>query len=191
MAVDNPPLPAQPVVNPRLATLKDVVLIVSGLGGFIAVLIAAIALFASLTITPVREELRLMRTEMKSGFEAAGEDRRLIRQEMKSGFEAVDAEFKAVRAEMQRGFEAAAEDRRLIRQEMQRGFEAAGEDRRLIRQEMKSGFEAVDVRFKAVDAEFKAIRKDLADLSERLTRLETLLEQGAGQGQGPETPDTE
>ena len=119
MAVDNPPHPAQPAIQPRLATLKDVALIVSGLGGFLAVLVAAVALFASLTIAPVRDEMRLMRDEIKSGFEA------------------------------------------------------------------------VDADFDAVDAEFKAIRKDLADLSERLTRLETLLEQGAGQGQAPETPDTE
>ena len=187
MAVDNPPLPAQPVVNPRLATLKDVALIVSGLGGFLAVLVAAVALFASLTIAPVRDEMRLMRDEIKSGFEAVDAD-----------FDAVDAEFKAVRAEMKRGFEAAAEDRRLIRQEMQRGFEAVDADFdavdaefKTVRQEMQRGFEAVDADFDAVDAEFKAVRKDLADLSERLTRLETLLEQGAGQGQAPETSDTE
>ena len=143
MAVDNPPLPA-PAANSRLAIAKDIVLIVSGLGGFSAVIIAAIALVLSMTIAPLRDDLRLMRQEMQ-----------LMRQEMQRGFEAVDANFKAVDAEF-----------KAVRQEMQRGFEA-------------------------VDADFKAVRKDLAALSERLTRLETLLEQGAGQGQAPATPAPE
>ena len=143
MAVDNPPLPA-PAANSRLAVAKDIALIASGVGGFSAMIIAAIALVLSMTIAPLRDDLRLMRQEMQ-----------LMRQEMQRGFEAVDADFKAVRQEMQRGFEA------------------------------------VDADFKAVDAEFKAVRKDLAALSERLTRLETLLEQGAGQGQAPATPAPE
>ena len=143
MAVDNPPHPA-PAANPRLSVAKDVVLILSGLGGFSAVLIAAIALVFSMTIAPLRDDLRLMR------------------QEMKHGFETVDADFKTVRQEMQHGFEAVDAD-----------------------------FDAVDAEFKAVDAEFKAVRQDLADLSERLTRLETLLEQGASQGQAPATPITD
>ena len=157
MAVDNPPLPA-PAANPRLAFAKDVVLIVSGLGGFSAVLVAAIALVVSMTITPLRDDVRLMR------------------QEMRHGFEAVDAEFKVVRGEMQRGFGAVDAD-----------FEAVDADFKAVRQEMQRGFEAVDADFKAVDDEFKAVRKDLAALSERLTRLETLL----GQGQAPATPAPE
>ena len=144
MAVDNPPLPA-PAANSRLAFAKDVVLIVSGLGGFSAVIIAAIALVLSMTIAPLRDDLRLMRQEMQ-----------LMRQEMQRGFEAVDADFEAVDA----------------------GFKA-------VRQEMQRGFEAVDADFEAVDDDFKAVRKDLAALSERPMRLETLLEQGAGQGQAP------
>lgn len=125
MAVDNPPHPA-PAANPRLAAAKDVVIIISGLGGFGAVLIAAIALVFSMTIAPLRDDLRA------------------------------------------------------FRQEMQRGFEAVGVE-----------FKAVDAQFKAIDAEFKAVRQDLAALSERLVRLETLLQQGAGQGQAPAAPDTQ
>ena len=111
MAVDNPPHPA-PAANPRLAAAKDVVLIISGLGGFGAVFIAAIALVFSMTIAPLRNDLRVMRQEMQHGFEAVG-------------------------------------------------------------------------------VEFKAVRQDLAALSERLVWLETLLEQGAGQGQAPAAPDTQ
>ena len=143
MAVDNPPLPA-PAVNSRLAFAKDVALIVSGLGGFSAVIIAAIALVVSTTLAPLRDDVHLMRQEMQ-----------LMRQDTQRGFEAVDADFKAVRQDMQRGFEA------------------------------------VDADFKAVDGELKAVRKDLADLSERLTRVATLLEQGAGQTAPPDVPETE
>ena len=111
MAVDNPPLPA-PAANPRLAVAKDIALIASGVGGFSAMIIVAVALVVSMTLAPLRDDVHLMR------------------------------------------------------QEMQRGFEA-------------------------VDDEFKAVRQDLADLSERLTRVETLLEQGAGQTAPPDVPETE
>ena len=168
MAVDNPPHPA-PAVNPKLAALKELAPVISGFGAVVAMIIAAIALFASLTIAPMRDEMRLMRAEMQlmrqemqRGFEAANEDRRLIRQEMQRRFETVDAEFKAVDAE----FKAVDDEFKAVRQEMQLGF-------------------------KAVDDEFKAVRKDLADLSERLIRLETLLEQIIGQGQTPAPPDAE
>ena len=125
MAVDNPPLPA-PAANSRLAAAKDVALIVSGLGGFSAVIIAATALVVSMTLAPLRDDVHLMRQEMQ-----------------------------------------------------------------LMRQDTQRGFEAVDADFKAVDDELKAVRKDLADLSERLTRVETLLEQGAGQTAPPDVPETE
>ena len=177
MAVDNPPHPA-PAANPRLAVAKDVVLIISGLGGFSAVLIAAIALVFSMTIAPLRDDLRLMRQEMNHGFEAVDAEFKTVREEMQHGFEAVDAEFKTVREEMQHGFEAVGF--KTVREEMQRGFEAVDAD-----------FKAMDAQFKAIDDEFKAVRQDLAALSERLVRLETLLEQGAGQGQAPAAPDTQ
>lgn len=95
MAVDNPPHPA-PAANPRLAAAKDVVLII---GGFGAVLIAAIALVLSMTIAPLRDDLRAFRQEMQRGFEAVGVEFKTVRQEMQRGFEAVDADFEAVDAQ--------------------------------------------------------------------------------------------
>lgn len=56
------------------------------------------------------------------------------------------------------------------------------EDLRLLRQDVQRGFAAVDM-------EFKAVHQDSAEIRERLTRVETLLQQGAGQG--PETPATD
>ena len=118
MAVDNPPRPA-PAANSRLAVAKDIALIASGVGGFSAMIIVAVALVVSMTLAPLRDDVHLMR------------------------------------------------------------------------QDTQRGFEAVDADFKAVDDELKAVRKDLADLSERLTRVETLLEQGAGQTAPPDVPETE
>ena len=111
MAVDNPPLPT-PAANPRLAVAKDIALIASGVGGFSAMIIVAVAWVVSMTLAPLRDDVH-------------------------------------------------------------------------------RGFEAVDADFKAVDGELKAVRKDLADLSERLTRVATLLEQGAGQTAPPDVPETE
>ena len=45
MAIENPPHPAPAAnVNQRLSVAKDVAILISGLGGFSAVLIAALAL---------------------------------------------------------------------------------------------------------------------------------------------------
>ena len=157
MAVDNPPHPA-PAVNPKLAALKELAPVISGFGALIAMIIAAIALFASLTIAPIRDEMRLMRAEMQA-----------MRQEMQRGFEAVGRRFETVDAE----FDAVDDE-----------FKAVDDEFKAVRQEMQLGF-------KAVDDEFKAVRKDLADLGERLIRLETLLEQIIGQGRTPAPPDAE
>lgn len=88
MVVENQTPPAQPASS-RLVLAKDVALIVSGLGGFSVVLITALALVMSMTVAPLRDDLRLMRQEMRSGFEAVDAD-----------FKAVDDEFKAVRKDL-------------------------------------------------------------------------------------------
>ena len=150
MAVDNPPHPA-PAANPKLAAMKELAPVAGAIGALGAMVIAGVALIVSLTIAPMRDEMRLMRTEMQ-----------LMRQETQRGFEAVGRRFETVDAE----FDAVDDEFKAVRQEMQLGF-------------------------KAVDDEFKAVRKDLADLSERLIRLETLLEQIIGLGQTPAPPDAE
>ena len=73
------------------------------------------------------------------------------------------------------------EDMRLLRTDMQRGFAAVDTESKAIRQDMNSEFKAIR----------KAIRKAIAVLGERLTRVETLLEQGAGQTNATEEPATE
>ena len=61
-------------------------------------------------------------------------------------------------------------DRRMDRMEqvMQDGFKAVDDEFKAVRGEMQSGF-------KAVDDGFKAVHEDIADIHERLTRIETLL----------------
>ncbi len=56
------------------------------------------------------------------------------------------------------------------------------EDMRSLRTEVQRGFEAVN-------NEFKAVRSDMADLRERLARVETLLELDASRPSVPDTPD--
>lgn len=125
MAVENQPAPAQPV-SPKLTMSRDFVQVIAAAAALAAVIIAGMALVMSMTVAPIREDIRLLRMEMQRGFEG------------------VDADFKSV-----------------------------------------------DDQFKSVDDEFKAVREDLAAIRERLRRVETLLEQGAGRPQAPESPRPE
>ena len=129
MAVENQPAPAQPV-SPKLTMSRDFVRVIGAAAALAAVIIAGMALVMSITVAPIREDIRLLRMEMQRGFEG------------------VDAKFEGVDAD----------------------------------------FTSVDAQFKSVDDEFKAIREDLAAIRERLRRVETLLEQGAGRPQAPESP---
>lgn len=106
MAVENQTPPTQPA-SPAWTTFKELTPVLTALTGLAAVIIAGTALVVSLTVAPLREDLRL------------------------------------------------------LRQDMQRGFET-------------------------VDMELKAVHRDIAEIRERLTRVETLLQQGADQA--PETP---
>jgi hypothetical protein len=108
MAVENQPPVAQPA-SPRPATSREIIQIVGAAIALVMVIVAGMSLVVSMTLAPMREDMRL------------------------------------IRAEMQRGFEA-------------------------------------------VDSEFKAVREDVADIRERLTRVETLLERNAGQPGSADTP---
>ena len=147
MAVENQTPPAQPAA-PNVATSPDFVRVIGAAAALAAVIIAGMALVMSITVAPLREDMRLLREDIRLLYE----DTRLLRADMQRGFEGTDAESKAIRQGMDSEFKA-------------------------IRQDMNS--------------EFKAIREDLATLSERLTRVETLLEQGAGQTLAPEEPVTD
>lgn len=57
--------------------------------------------------------------------------------------------------------------------------------------EIKADREETNALRQDMNDEFKAVRKDLAILSERLTRVETLLEQDAGQPRPDAMPEPE
>ena len=88
MAVESQPPPVQPA-GPRLTMTRDFIQVIGAAAALAAVIIAGMALVVSITVAPVREEMRLLR-----------EDMRLLHTAMQRGFEAVDSEFKAVRGEM-------------------------------------------------------------------------------------------
>ena len=108
MAVENQP-PVAPPASPRPATSREIIQIAGAAIALVAVIIAGMSLVVSMTLAPMREDMRLLRGEV------------------------------------------------------------AG-----LRQDMND--------------EFKAVREDISDIRERLVRVETLLEQGAGRSQAPESP---
>jgi hypothetical protein len=88
MAVENQPPVAQPA-SPRPATSREIIQIVGAAIALVMVIVAGMSLVVSMTLAPMREDMRLVH-----------EDMRLIRAEMQRGFEAVDSEFKAVREDV-------------------------------------------------------------------------------------------
>ena len=153
MAVENQPLPAQPA-SPRLTMSRDFIQVIGAAAALAAVIIAGMALVVSLTVAPVREDMRLLHEDIRS-----------LRTEMQRGFEAVDSEFKAVRGEVSS-----------LRQDMNDEFKAVRGEVNSFRQDMND--------------EFKAVRSDMAEISERLTRVETLFERDADQPGVTSAPDT-
>ena len=88
MAVESQPPPVQPA-SPGLTMSRDFIQVIGAAAALAAVIIAGMALVVSITVAPVREEMRLLREDMRS-----------LHTAMQRGFEAVDSEFKAVRGEM-------------------------------------------------------------------------------------------
>lgn len=93
IAVDNQPPPTQPA-SPRPATSREIVQI----AGAAIALVAGMSLVVSMTLAPVREDMRLLRGEITD-----------LRQDMNDGFKAMDAEFDGVCDE----FKAVREDSRI------------------------------------------------------------------------------
>ena len=88
MAVDNPPPATQPA-GPRPATSREIIQITGAAIALVAVIFAGMSVVVSLTLAPMREDMRQMRGEIND-----------LRQDMRDGFKAVDAEFKEVREDL-------------------------------------------------------------------------------------------
>ena len=92
MAVENQPAPVQPE-NPRLTISRDFIQVIGAAAALAAVIIAGMALVVSITVAPLREDVRSLQTEMRRGFEIMGGEIASLRQDMND-------EFKAVRSDM-------------------------------------------------------------------------------------------
>ena len=99
MAVDNQPAPAQPA-SPGLTISRDFIQVISVSAVLAAVIIAGMALVVSMAVAPLRENMRSLRTEMRSGFEAVGSEFKAVRGEITSLRQDMNNEFKAVRSDM-------------------------------------------------------------------------------------------
>ena len=73
MAVENQTPPAQPAA-PKLTMSRDFVQVLSAAAALAAVSIAGMALVVSIIVAPIREDVRLLRTDMQRGFEAINAD---------------------------------------------------------------------------------------------------------------------
>ena len=89
MAVDNQPPPVQPE-SPRLPMSRDFIQVIGAAAALAAVIIAGMALVVSMTVAPVREDMRLLhedmrslRTEIQSEFKAARSDMADIREHLR------------------------------------------------------------------------------------------------------------
>ena len=102
MAVENQPAPAQPV-SPKLTMSRDFVQVIGAAAALAAVIIAGMALVMSITVAPIREDIRLLRMEMQRGFEGVDAKFEGVDADFKSvdaQFKAVDDEFKAIREDL-------------------------------------------------------------------------------------------
>ena len=88
VAVDNQPAPTQPA-SPRPATSREIIRIAGAAIALVAVIIAGMSLVVSMTLAPMREDLRLLCGEITT-----------LRRDMNDGFKAVNNEFKALREDL-------------------------------------------------------------------------------------------
>ena len=75
---------------------RDFIQVIGAAAALAAVIIAGMALVVSITVAPVREDMRLLhedirslRTEMQRGFEILGGEIASLRQDMNDGFKAI------------------------------------------------------------------------------------------------------
>ena len=99
MAVENQPLPAQPA-SPKLTMSRDFIQVIGAAAALAAVIIAGMALVVSMTVAPLREDMRSLRTEMQRGFEAVDSEFKAVRGEITGLRQDMNNEFKAVRSDM-------------------------------------------------------------------------------------------
>ena len=160
--------------NTTLAQLREWLTLI----GAVVVVLGGLLGGVRLVVAPLYTEMQAMNgrlDRMETEIRAGREETQALREDMQGEFKAIrgamQSEFKAIRGEMQNEFKA-------VRGEMQNEFKA-------VRGEMQNEFKAVRGE---MSSEFKAVHADLADIRERLTRVETLLESETDQPVGADTP---
>ena len=176
MAVDDPP-PATHPAGPRPATTREIIQITGAAIALVAVIFAGMSVVVSLTLAPMREDMRLLRGEISDLRNDVRKDLDGLRQEMNGQASDLRKDMNALRQEMNGQASDLRKDLNDLRQDTQK-------DMNSLRQIMHDGF-------KAVDAEFQEVREDLAGIRERLTRVEVLLERDRGQSDAPTPPRQE
>ena len=149
-----------------LAQLKEWLTMI----GAVVVVLGGLLGGVRLVVAPLYTEMQAMNgrlDRMEAEIRAGGEETKALRGDLQN-------EFKAVRGEMQRGFEAVNSEFKAVRGEMNSEFKA-------VRGEMQG-------QFKTVHEDIADIRADIADIRERLTRIETLLEHDTDPPGGADTP---
>ena len=124
MAVESQPSPVQPA-SPGLTMSRDFIQVIGAAAALAAVIIAGMALVVSITVAPVREEMRLLREDIRS-----------LHTEMQRGFEAVDSEFKAVRGEMSGLQQGMNDEFKAVRGEMSNLRQDMNDELKAIRSDM-------------------------------------------------------
>ena len=123
MAVENQPLPAQPA-SPKLTMSRDFIQVIGAAAALAAVIIAGMALVVSMTVAPLREDMRSLRTEMQRGFEAVDSEFKAVRSEIGS----VRGEVNGLRQDMNNEFKAVRSEITNLRQDMNNEFKAVRSD---------------------------------------------------------------
>lgn len=124
MAVESQPPPVQPA-SPGLTMSRDFIQVIGAAAALAAVIIAGMALVVSITVAPVREEMRLLREDMRS-----------LHTAMQRGFEAVDSEFKAMRGEVSSLQQGMNDEFKAVRGEMSNLRQDMNDELKAIRSDM-------------------------------------------------------
>ena len=104
---------------------RDFIQVIGAAAALAAVIIAGMALVMSITVAPLREDMRSLRTEMQRGFEVMSGEITTLRQDMNNEFKAVRGEIDSVRGEVNG-----------LRQDMNNEFKAVRSDIAEIRERL-------------------------------------------------------
>ena len=144
MAVDDPP-PATHPAGPRPATTREIIQITGAAIALVAVIFAGMSVVVSLTLAPMREDMRLLRGEISD-----------LRNDVRKDLDGLRQEMNGQASDLRK-------DLNDLRQDTQK-------DMNSLRQIMHDGFKAVDAEFQEVREDLAGIRERLTRVEVLLER---------------------